>query len=137
MFLMEGCCHKQRFKENGARCFSVVPSARTRGNRHTLEHRRFALNTRMHFCAVQIMEHWHRFPKEVVGSPPWRFSRAAWRWSWAPCSVWDRVELWLHQMDPEVLSHFHHSVILREGASDTLFSIHKTNIRFLCKYWWQ
>lgn len=47
------------------------------------------------------------------------------------------LEMWLHQMDLEVLFHFHHSVILKEGASDTLFSIHKANSRFLCKYWWQ
>lgn len=44
---------------------SVEPSARTTGNAHKLE---FPLNTRKHFCAVQAMEHWHRFPIEAVES---------------------------------------------------------------------
>lgn len=26
---------------------------------HKLEHRRFPLNTRQHFCAVLVLEHWH------------------------------------------------------------------------------
>jgi len=23
-----------------------------------------------HFCAVQVTEHWHRLPRDCVGSPP-------------------------------------------------------------------
>lgn len=35
----------------------------TRVNRHKLEHDKFLLNARKHFCAVQVMEGWHRLPK--------------------------------------------------------------------------
>lgn len=47
--------------------FSLVPSYRTGGDEHTLEHRWFLLNIRKHF--VRVMEHWHKLPSEVVGSP--------------------------------------------------------------------
>ena len=53
----EGC------NENRARLFPEVPSASTRGHGHKLEHRRFPLNSRQHFCAVQVTEHWHRLPR--------------------------------------------------------------------------
>lgn len=46
--------------------FPVVPSTKNRGYRHNLEHRRFPLDIRKHFCAVQVMEHWHRLPEEAV-----------------------------------------------------------------------
>ena len=55
-YLMGGC------NEDRARLFSVVPSARTRGQGHKPEHRRFCLNTRQHLCAVRVMESWHRLP---------------------------------------------------------------------------
>jgi len=68
---MGGC------KEDGARFFSVMPGDKTRGK---LKHRRLPLNVRKHFFTVRVMEHWHRLPREVVG---WRYSKAAWTWSWA------------------------------------------------------
>jgi len=53
---------------DGARLLSVVCSNR-RGNRHTLEHRKFYTNMRKNFFTVRATEHWNRLPREVVEPP--------------------------------------------------------------------
>ena len=74
------------------------------GSGHKLEPTRFCLTIRQLFCVVQVMEHWHRLPKEVMESPPWR-----------SCKICGDVGLgplpWVGQMDPEVPSNLSHSVI--------------------------
>lgn len=37
--------------------------------RHTWKHRTFPLNISKLFVTVRVTKHWHRLPKEVVGSP--------------------------------------------------------------------
>lgn len=60
---------KEGITEDGARLFPVLPSVRSRGTGRKLEHWRLPLNIGHNFCAVQVMETWHRLHREVVRSP--------------------------------------------------------------------
>lgn len=53
----------------------MVVSAKARGNRLKLKHRRFPLTVRRHFCGVQVME--NNLPREAVEFPPWKSSSAS------------------------------------------------------------
>jgi len=62
-YLKGGC------QEDGAKLFSVVPSCRTRGNRHKLKNKKFQLNTRKNFFTLRVMEHWNRLRRGMVEPP--------------------------------------------------------------------
>jgi len=47
----------------------VVPSDRTRGNKHKMKHRKFQLNMWKNFFPLRMTEHWNRLPREVMESP--------------------------------------------------------------------
>ena len=53
---------KGTFKGDRARLFAVDCSERMRGNGHNLKGKRLSEHQ-------QVMEQWHRLPREVVGSP--------------------------------------------------------------------
>ena len=61
---LEGGC-----QEDGARLFSAVPSARTRGHGHQLQRGKFHLNMRKTLSALRVRGRWDRLPRAAAGSP--------------------------------------------------------------------
>jgi len=61
---LKGGCQK-----GGVKLFSVVPSDRTRSNRHKLRHRTFQLNLRKNFFPLSVAEPWNILPRDAVDSP--------------------------------------------------------------------
>ena len=87
----------------------MVPTARTRGSEHKLEHRRLCLNIRRHSCTVQVTEQWHRQPGEVAEflslDSPMKMVLGNLLWV-------ALLEQELDQRDPEVPVNLNHSVTL-------------------------
>lgn len=52
-------CIKGGCQIDGVRLFPVVPSNKTRGNRHKLEHRKFHTNVWKSFITLWVSEHWN------------------------------------------------------------------------------
>lgn len=57
----KGGCRKDRDQ-----FFSVVPTDRTRGNRHKLNIWKFPLDIQKHFFTVRVTKHCYRLPREIV-----------------------------------------------------------------------
>ena len=62
-YLQGGC------QEDRAQLCSVVPSDRTRGNRHKVRPRKFQLNPRKNFFPLRVTEPWPTLPRQAVESP--------------------------------------------------------------------
>lgn len=57
-----------------------------------------------------VTKHWQRMPRDVVNISPWRYSNAAWTWSWATGSMLEQGAWTI--CCPEVPSNLYRSVIL-------------------------
>jgi len=106
-YLKGGC------QEDAAKLFSVVPSDRTRHNRHKRKHRNFRLNMRKNFFPLRVTEPWNRLPREFVESPSLEILKIC--LDKILCSLLWVALLWQGswtRWPPEVPSNPYHSVIL-------------------------
>jgi len=71
----------------------VVPSDRTRGNRHKLKPRKFQLNMRKNFFTLRVMKHWNRLPRGAVESPSLEITESQNVQGW-------KGPLWVTQSNP-------------------------------------
>lgn len=100
---------REEWKEDSVRLFPLVPSARTRGNKHKLKYRRFCLN-----IGNSLLWGWLSsvtgFPERLWNLPSLSYSKAGWSWSWATCSgfLLEHCTRWT----PEIPSNLSHSAIL-------------------------
>ena len=69
---------KGEYQEDWARLFPVVPSVRSRGNGHKLQHRQFLLKVRKNFFTLRVAEPWHRLTRKVVWSPALETFKSSW-----------------------------------------------------------
>ena len=60
---------KGSYTEEGDRLFSRVCCDRTRGNGFKIKDGTFRLDIMRKFFTQKVLRHWHRLPREVMGSP--------------------------------------------------------------------
>ena len=54
----------------------MVPSDRTRGKEHKLEHSKFYTNIKINLFSLRVKEHWKKLPRETVEFPSMEIFKA-------------------------------------------------------------
>lgn len=101
---------REECKEDSVRLSPLVPSARTRGNKHKLKCRRFCLSIRKYSLLWGWLSSVTGFPERLWSLLPSSYSKAGWSWWWATCSGF-LLEHWT-RWTPEISSNLNHTVIL-------------------------